>query len=72
MDTSVCRAVTAGDEGFSADIASVGSLTRVNPHVPPQIGGRTERRRTFPTLEGLNIRVDSQMAGEMCSLSEGR
>ena len=63
MDTSVPRAVTAVGEGFSAGIASVGFLARVNSHVLTDIRGRAERRRTFSALEGLRVRVDSQMVG---------
>ena len=34
VDTSVSCQMAAGDEGFPAGMASVGSLACVNPHVP--------------------------------------
>ena len=72
MASSVLRTAAAGVEGFSAGIASVGSLARVNPHVRIEIRGRAERRRTFSTLIGPLVRVDSAMPGETVTLREGR
>ena len=72
MDTSVSRKVVTSDEGFSAGIASVGSLACVQPHVRFDMSARAERLRTFSTLEGLLVRVDSSMLGESFSQSEGR
>ena len=50
----------------------MGFLPCVNPHVPIDIRGRPERRRTFSTLEGSLVRVDSSMPGETVSVSGGR
>ena len=72
MASSVLRTAAAESEGFAADIASVGFLACVNPHVFLDIRGRAERRRTFSTLIGPLVRVDSSMRGEISSLSEGR
>ena len=71
METSVLRTDAAGVEGFSAGIAGVGSLACVDPPVPIDIRGRAERRRTFSTLIGPLVGVDSQMLGETSSQSEG-
>ena len=70
VDTSVFCQMAAGDEGFSAGIASVGSLACVNPHVRFDMSARAERRRTFSTLIGFLFRVNPSMRGEISSLSE--
>ena len=72
MASSVPRTGAAVREAFSAGIASVGSLACVNPHVRFDMSARAERRRTFSTLEGPLVGVDSSMRGEISSLSEGR